>query len=261
MRTSPTHPPTRPRLVAALALTLSASALLASARVRGQATAPAPPAAADPAINRKFNNPNVKELIGQLESADREVYARREAIVKALGLKKGMSVADIGAGTGLFTRLIADRVGREGTVFAVEVADPLLQHIQEQSKKLGQTQVRVVRGSQESTGLAVGAIDLAFLCDAYHHLERPEQTLASIKRALRPGGQFVVVDLDRAKNKDNAFVREHVRAEAGVFAAEIKAAGFEPLPASNAPALKENFFLRFRKPPEPPKPPSGPVGG
>ena len=68
----------------------------------------------DPKINEAFKKPDVKAYIKKFESDDREVYARRHEIVAALGLKPGMAVADIGAGTGLFTRLMAEKVGREG---------------------------------------------------------------------------------------------------------------------------------------------------
>jgi ubiquinone/menaquinone biosynthesis C-methylase UbiE len=227
--------------------------------VSGQATAPAPAASSD--INKPFENPDVKQFVARFEADNREVYARRESVVKALGLKPGMAVADVGAGTGLFTRLIAERVGGEGKVFAVDVSPAFLRHIDEQSKRLGQTQVRTVRGSQESTLLPAGSIDLAFLCDVYHHLENPQKTLASIRRALKPGGELVVVDFDRVKGKSTEFVLKHVRAGKSVFASEIKAAGFEPLPAPEAPGLKENFFLRFRRTDDPAPTPSGPVGG
>jgi ubiquinone/menaquinone biosynthesis C-methylase UbiE len=244
----------RYRTRTALVLALSAVAVLGVARVRGQAQAPASD------INKPFANPDVKAYIARFESDDREVYARREAIVAALDLKRGMAVADIGAGTGLFTRLIADKVGAEGKVFAVDIALPFLQHIDEQSKRLGQSQVRTVRATQDRTGLAAGSIDLAFLCDVYHHVEKPAQSLASIRRALRPGGQLVVIDFDRVKGKSSEFVLKHVRAEKSVFLSEIKAAGFEAVPVTKAPALKENFFLRFRRTEDPPAKPARPVG-
>lgn len=260
---SPRPPRPRPRalLNAALVLTASAAAVLAASAVQGQAqkTAPAP-GAADPEVNKQFVTPNVKALVERLETEGREVYAHRQAIVDALGLKRGMAVADVGAGTGAFTRLLADRVGPEGVVYAVDIARPLIQHIEERARKEGQRQVKTLLASQESTGLAANSIDLAFLCDVYHHLERPRQSLASIRQALRPNGQLVVVDFDRSKAKDGTFVKTHVRADPAVFVAEIKAAGFEPLPIPNPPALKENVIFRFRKPAGASADPSGPVG-
>jgi SAM-dependent methyltransferase len=89
-----------------------------------------------------------------------------------------------------------------------------------------------------------------FLSDVYHHLERPEKVLASIRRALRPRGRLVVVEFDRVVGKSSAFVLKHVRAGQAVFRKEIEGAGFMLIPTPNAPKLKENFFLRFEKRPE-----------
>jgi ubiquinone/menaquinone biosynthesis C-methylase UbiE len=202
-------------------------------------------------INKPFLNPDVKEYVKKFETQSREVYARREAIVSALGLKPGMAVADVGAGTGLFTRLIAEKVGPKGAVYAVDISKPFLEHIAEQSKKIGQTQVKTVRGTQATTNLPARSVDLVFLCDAYHHVERPELVLSSIHDALRPGGFLVVVDLDREKAKEGEFAKKHVRADKAVFIREITRAGFAPVAAPEAPALKENFFLKFRKVEEP----------
>ena len=224
------------------------------------AQAPATPPAASPEINKPFVNPDVKGYVAKFETESREVYAQREAIVRTLELKKGMAVADIGAGTGAFTRLIAERVGPEGKVYAVDISPAFLEHIAKEAERLGHAHVKTVQGTQQSTRLAVGSIDLAFLCDVYHHLENPTATLASIRRALKPKGVLVVVDFDRVKGKSSAFVLEHVRADQSTFAAEIKAAGFVPLDTPRPPPLQDNFLLRFRKVDEPVRKNDGPVG-
>lgn len=249
--------PTRSRISTLLAVTLAGTVMTASASGQAQTKPPG----LDPEINKPFADPDVKAFVARFETETREVYARRVAIVKALDLKPGMAVADVGAGTGAFTRLIAERVGPEGKVYAVDISEAFLKHLADSSEKLGQTQVQPVRATQQSTGLAAGAVDLAFLCDSYHHFENPAKTLASLRRALRKGGQLVVVDFDRVKGKSSEFVMKHVRADKAGFTAEIKAAGFEPVPAPNAPALKENFFLRFRRTDDPAPKPVGPVGG
>jgi predicted methyltransferase len=228
-----------------------AVAAVAPAAARAQ-EAPAAPAE----INKPFEKPDVKAYIQRFETESREVYSKREAIVRALGLKPGMAVADVGAGTGLFTRLFAERVGPEGKVYAVDIAPAFLEHIAAESKRLGQAQVVTVRGTQDSTGLPPRSVDVAFLCDVYHHLEKPSKTLASIRRALRPGGRLVVIDFDRREGVSTEFVLKHVRAGKDAFRAEVVAAGFEPIEAADAPKLNENFFLVFRKKPEAPATPA-----
>ncbi|HEV3122153.1 MAG TPA: methyltransferase domain-containing protein [Isosphaeraceae bacterium] len=205
----------------------------------------------NPGINKPFENADVKEFTKRFEADDREVFVQRSAIVAALGLRPGMAVADIGAGTGIFTRLIADGVGSTGKVYAADISPAFLAHIAAESKKRGQLQLQTVRCSQEGVNLPPASIDLAFLCDVYHHLEYPSKTLASIHRALKPGGALVVVEFDRREGVSKPFVLEHVRASKEVFLGEIEAAGFERESDAATPALKENFFMRFRKKAEP----------
>jgi ubiquinone/menaquinone biosynthesis C-methylase UbiE len=202
---------------------------------------------ADRKINEPFKKPDLKGYIKKFESDDREIYNKREAIVAALGLSAGMAVADVGAGTGLFTRMFAEKVGAAGKVYAVDIAQRFLTHIAAESKKRGQSQVMTILGSQESTNLPRQSVDLVFLCDVYHHLENPEKVLASIRQALKPEGSLVVIDFDRVEGRSTQFVLKHVRASQNVFCKEIEANGFKCAPSTNVPPLKETFFLRFEK--------------
>jgi ubiquinone/menaquinone biosynthesis C-methylase UbiE len=225
--------------------------ILAVSDARTQA--PVPETKVDPKINEPFKKPDLKAFIKKFESDDREVFTRRNEIVSAIGLRPGMAVADVGAGTGLFTRLFAEKVGPKGTVYAVDVAPRFLTHIAAEAKKHGQSQVVTVQGSQVSCNLPAESVDLVFLCDVYHHLENPEKSLSSIRQALRPGGKFVVIDFDRVEGKSEEFVLQHVRASKDVFRKEIEAAGFVLAPSTAAPTFKGNFFFQFEKPPRPPR--------
>ncbi|WP_165243865.1 class I SAM-dependent methyltransferase [Paludisphaera soli] len=208
----------------------------------------APKAKVDPKINEQFQKRgNAKGFIERFESHDREVFAKRDAIVASLHLKPGMAVADVGAGSGLFTRLFAEKVGREGRVFAVDISKEFLDHIAEESKKREQSQVKTVQGSQDATNLAAGSVDLVFLSDVYHHFEDHEKMLASIHRALRPGGTLILIEFDRVEGKSSEFVLKHVRAGQAEFTKEIEAAGFAVDAKAPRPELSENFFARFRK--------------
>ena len=105
----------------------------------------------------------MKGFIKKFESDDREVYAKRNEIVAALGLSPGMAVADVGAGTGLFTRLFAEKVGATGKVYAVDIA-PSSWHISPpKPRNAGRTQVVTVQGNQDSTNLPEDSVDLVFL--------------------------------------------------------------------------------------------------
>jgi ubiquinone/menaquinone biosynthesis C-methylase UbiE len=231
--------------------------LLATSWAGTQQVQTAPPPTSqtkiDPKINDRFKKPNVKEYVKKFESEDREIYVKRHEITRALGLAPGMAVADVGAGTGLFTRLFAEQVGSTGKVYAVDISPRFLEHIAADAKKRRLSNVTTVLGTQDATNLPAGSVDLVFICDVYHHLEQPEKTLASIRRALKPQGNLAVIEFDKVEGRSSAFVLKHVRASKDVFLKEVERAGFTSIPTPDAPGLKENFFVRFKKTAAPPK--------
>jgi ubiquinone/menaquinone biosynthesis C-methylase UbiE len=241
---------------ARVVLAVSSSFLLLAACWGQTQTAPSPAQAknkahskgkVDPGINAQFQKANVKDFIKRFESNDREVFVKRREITKALELKPGMAVADIGAGTGLFTRLFANEVGPSGKVYAVDISKDFLDYITAQARSRGQTQIVTIRGTQDSTNLPQGSVDLVFLCDVYHHLENHEKILASIHLALRPGGMLVLVEFDRVEGKSSEFVLKHIRASQNEFRGEVESAGFETVQSFEGPKLRENFIAKFRK--------------
>jgi ubiquinone/menaquinone biosynthesis C-methylase UbiE len=199
--------------------------------------------------NDKYLRPDldVPAWVRSFESPGREVFDKRKEIVAGAGLRPGAAVADVGAGTGLFTMLFAEAVGPQGKVYAVDISPKFLAHIASRVKRAGVKNVATVRGSDRSIELPAASVDLVFLCDTYHHFEHPKESLASIKRALRPGGALVVVDYRREPGKSKAWVLDHVRAGEAAVAAEIEAAGFVR-DTGKLPALDENYFLRFTVP-------------
>jgi ubiquinone/menaquinone biosynthesis C-methylase UbiE len=199
-----------------------------------------------PGINKDFENPDVKDFLGKFEVESREVYAQRKEIVEACKIKPGMVVADIGAGTGLFTRMFAKEVGDKGKVYAVDIAPKFIEHIEKTCKEAGIKNVTGVVGTADNVKLPPKSIDLAFICDTYHHFEFPFKTMASIHEALRPGGQVVVIDFHRIEGKSREWVLGHVRAGQEVVLKEIKQSGFKLVGEEKLP-LKENYFVRFEK--------------
>lgn len=189
---------------------------------------------------------DVRKWKARFERDDREVAEHRDEIVAQIGLEPGMAVADIGAGTGLFTFALAEAVGRTGTVIAVDVQDYFLEHLRATAAKKKLPQVKTVAATQRSPNLAAGSIDAAFFCDAYHHIEHPAPYLADVHAALRPGGRLVIVDYAKSESA-KPFIREHLRATPKEFRAEIEAAGFRF--EREWDGLEENFLFVFRKVP------------
>jgi predicted methyltransferase len=198
-----------------------------------------------PGINKPYENPDIKESVKRFESENREVFSKRKEIVAACKLKPGMAVADIGAGTGLFTRLFAAEVGPKGRVYAVDIARKFIEHVEKTSKEAGLKNVTGIVCTPTSTELPPNSVDLVFLCDTYHHFEYPQKTLASIHRALRSGGRLILLDYRRIEGKTPDWLLKHLRAGQEVFTKEIEAAGFKVV--DHADFLKENYFVRFEK--------------
>jgi predicted methyltransferase len=203
-----------------------------------------------PGINEKFLDPDLKvdDWLKRFEVESREVFDARQAVLEACDIKPGMRVADIGAGTGLYTRLFAGKTGPEGWVYAVEINANFLKHIQARAKQEGHRNITTVLCPEDSTGLPPESIDLAFLCDVYHHFEYPMSSLASLEQALRPGGVLIVIDFIRIEGKSSDWVMGHVRAGEEVFRKEIEDAGLKFDAKLKVPGLKENYCLRFVKP-------------
>ena len=202
-----------------------------------------------PGINDRFLEDDlaIEEWTGRFEVESREVFAAREAIAAAIGVKEGDRIADIGAGTGLFTRLFSKQVGSTGWVFAVDIAPAFAEHIRKTASENRLQNVTTVICAEDSISLPPESIDIAFICDTYHHFEYPLKTLTSIHKALRDGGEMILIDLDRVPGKSREFVLGHVRADKSTFRREIEAAGFDFVEEVEFEDLKENYFLRFHK--------------
>ncbi len=202
-----------------------------------------------PWINKGYLSPklDVKKAIKKFEGESREIFVQRHRIVNHLQIDPGTVVADIGAGTGLFMELLAKKTGPDGKVYAVDIAPKFVSFLLKRCREKKLHQVEVVHCKRDSVELPAASIDLAFVCDTYHHFEYPSSTLATIHRALRPGGRMVVVDFDRFPNKSRKWVLDHVRAGKEVFTAEIAAAGFELEDEVKVKGLRENYLLRFRR--------------
>lgn len=202
----------------------------------------------NPEVNKEYKNAKVEVWTDRFEKPQREVFRDREAIVDALGLKPGMAVADIGAGTGLFTELIARRIGPAGVVYAVDVVPEFIDHIRQRMTAAGLINYKTILSQQDSTDLPWHSIDLAFICDTYHHFEFPLSTMRSVHHALRNGGELVIIDFIRQQGGSTEWVMKHVRADQATFTKEIESCGFERMPDPPLKVdFKENYLIRFRK--------------
>jgi len=198
-----------------------------------------------PGINRYYENPDWQQWVNTFERPGREVYDKRHAIVDATGIRPGMTVADIGAGTGLFTRLFAERAGPQGQVYAVDISRPFIENIVRTSQERGFLNVEGVVNGHKDVSLPPDSIDLAFLVDTYHHFEYPASMLSSIHRSLRPGARLIVIDFQRDPQHSSSWVMGHVRAGKDAVIDEITKAGFRLI--DDKALLRTNYYLVFSR--------------
>lgn len=223
--------------------------LLALAACASVESAPVEETSVKPGINESFLSADLKvdTYVERFEGESREIARSMGAIAAFCGLQPGVTIADVGAGTGLFEPIFEQAVGPFGKVYAVDLSEAFLGHLAARDAAEGWQRVEIVACTERSVELSARSVDVLFLCDTYHHFEYPQSTLASIRKALKPGGLLVIVDFERIEGVSSEWLLGHVRAGKEVFRAEIEAAGFRFLDEPEVPGLEENYLLRFRR--------------
>jgi protein-L-isoaspartate O-methyltransferase len=131
------------------------------------------------------------------DPAKRDRAKEAEQLVAALGIKPGMTVADVGAGSGYHTVRLSPVVGRTGRVLAQDVNGPYLRDLEATIAQVGLTNVSVVRGAPDDPRLPARSTDVALLVHMYHEIQSPYAFMARLAEAMKPGGRVGIVDLDR----------------------------------------------------------------
>jgi precorrin-6B methylase 2 len=139
---------------------------------------------------------NVMGLSGAewLERPERETEENVEGALNAIGLKPGMTVAEVGAGTGYVALRMAKRVGPGGKVYANDVQPEMLTLLRRNAAQAGIKNVETVLGSESDPKLPAGQIDLIILVDVYHEFSQPQKMLQGIRAALKPDGRLVQLE-------------------------------------------------------------------
>lgn len=201
-------------------------------------------------INDSFLDPDMKveDFIKRFEIESREVFACRQQILLAVGLKPGMAVADVGSGTGLYVGAFSSAVGSAGKVYAIDIAPNFIKHLRQRAKDEKLENVEVVLCSDRDVNLKPSSVDRVFICDVYHHFEYPASSMASVHAALKEGGELILVDFNReGEGERGEWLKGHIRAPKEVFQQEIIDAGFKFIEQVDIEGFKENYLLKFTK--------------
>lgn len=243
------------------ALLLPFAALLAACAAPEAEEASTPPLAmqadsaapAEPQVRPDINAPylsqdlDVDDLAEGFSAESREVFAARDAVTDALGIEPGDDVADIGAGTGIYLEPFTRAAGPDGTVYAVDISELLVDYLGRYAAREGMTTVRPVLGATADTNLPPASLDLAFTSDVYHHFERPAAMNAHLFETIRPGGVFAVLDFRRGPDAPG-WIQRHVRTDRDGVIAEVTAAGFDYEGEVEVVGLQDNYLILFRRP-------------
>ena len=124
----------------------------------------------------------------------REAEEQPEAMLAALKIQPGSTVADIGAGAGYTSLRLARIVGPTGTVLATDIQPEMLAMLRENARTAGVKNIKPIRATQTKVNLPESGVDLAIMVDVYHEVSDPNALLTSLKQALKPGGRLVFVE-------------------------------------------------------------------
>jgi ubiquinone/menaquinone biosynthesis C-methylase UbiE len=161
------------------------------------AAAPAFPQAATTPQEMHHLHSDPAAYIASLDDPARDAYQKPDEVLKALGLRPGETVADIGAGSGYFTLRFARAVGDTGRVYAVDVSPDMVRHLNRRLRDAGVRNVITVLSDPDDPLLADASVDRFVIVDTWHHIEDQPKYLGLLKRMLKAGGQVVHVDFQK----------------------------------------------------------------
>ena len=203
----------------------------------------APPPTLEPfAATSNQSFADVEHWQGVFDNPERDKWQRPAEVVKALRLKKGMVVADLGAGTGYFMPYLSAAVGETGTVFAVEPEPKLVEHLRERAEKTDAANVVPILASFDNPRLPPSSVDVVLIVDTFHHIDDRLAYLRRLSRVLKHGGRIAIVDwfkrpLPEGPPPEHKIDRDQV-------ITEMEAAGYRLVEEPRV--LEYQYFLIFR---------------
>lgn len=187
---------------------------------------------------------DIAEYIQALERPERDEYQKPDEVVAALSLQPGMIVADIGAGSGYFTRRLVPQIGTQGKVYAVDVEKKMLDYNRQILENLGQAnQTTFILARPDDPQLPSRQIDLVFVCNAYHHLTNHPVYFTKVREALTSRGRVVIIDFYHDERSGHLnFPKDHLVPREQVIQ-DMKEAGYRLVREHEF--LPKQYFLEF----------------
>ena len=171
-----------------------------------------------------------ERVAGSLANPDRVERQKPSELLKAIGVKPGQTIGDIGTGVGFMLPYMVDAVGPSGRVYAEDIQDDFLEKAKAVVAEGGWKNVTFVKGGDKDVMLPENSLNLGFILDVYHHLNYPEVTMSTVYKAIKPGGRLAVIDFYRSREHPRMSEerrKNHIRLDRDGFKAEIEAVGFK----------------------------------
>jgi tRNA A58 N-methylase Trm61 len=178
-----------------------------------------------------------------LVRSERETEEAPDAALDAIGIPRGATVADVGAGVGYFTWRLAERVGPSGKVYANDIQQVMLEKLHTNMEARHLTNVQTVLGDEDDPKLPAGAVDVILLVDVYHEFSQPQKMLQKIRQALKSDGRLVL--LEYRKEDPSIPIRPEHKMTVDEVRAEVQPEGFRF--EKNLTTLPRQHILIFRK--------------
>jgi SAM-dependent methyltransferase len=202
------------------ALFLSACQTAHLSSIEPTPTPAANTAAAPATIDRPVSEPYKGDL-SIFEGAERAKKLQVDRVMDVLKISEGKNVADLGAGSGWFSTLAARRVGERGKVYAIEINQEFINHINERAKKENLKNIQTVLGTEDDPKLAANSIDACLILKTYHEIGQPIKVLQKLKAALKKDGLLGVIDRN-GKGDDHGLDKQRVIDEAKLAGFTLK---------------------------------------
>ena len=206
------------------------------------------PACGHQAHRHSHQLPNVTEYLDRLDRPERDADQKPAEVIQALDLRPGMAIADLGSGSGYFTRRFIDSVAPGGTVYAIDVEPKALNYIRDHlsPEQRDHGTIQFVHADADNPRLPPASVDLLFLCNTYHHIEDRTRYFARAAHAIRPGGRLAVIDFyEDHRSGDLGFSKDHLVSRQFVLN-ELTKAGYRL--TREHTFLPRQYFLEFAPP-------------
>jgi cyclopropane fatty-acyl-phospholipid synthase-like methyltransferase len=183
--------------------------------------------------------PPAQEYVKLLESERRVEQLQIDRVIETLKLSPGQRIADLGAGSGLFTRPVAQKVGDQGIVYALDIDPDLLKHIAQTAEEQKLANIRTILAAEDDPKLPE-PVDLIMVIDTLHHISNRGTYLKNLRRYLRPGGRLAIIDFSETWPAGH----EQMKYSLEELEAWMKAAGYTRIAKHDF--LSNNFFVVYQ---------------